>query len=99
MAQRQYEPPNEPLDPHHDLNPLGFDPAQAVDTVTKLTRENPHAALAGAVAVGFVLGGGMTPRLMGAIAMFAARRYFRLTIEESLASLQSTIEGHAHPGH
>jgi hypothetical protein len=77
----------------HDLSPLGFDPSHALSIVTNAAKENPHAALAGAVAVGFLLGGGLTPRLLGAIAMFAARRYFRATVEETIASVQSTLEG------
>ncbi len=77
----------------HGLSPLGFDPTQALNVVSNATRENPHAALAGAVAVGFLLGGGLTPRLLGAVAMFAARRYFRATVEETLASVQATLEG------
>jgi len=79
-----------------NIAPNEFDPSQAIESITKLARENPHAALAGAVAVGFVLGGGMTPKLMGAIALFAARNYFRATIEETFTSLQSTLEGQSH---
>jgi hypothetical protein len=84
-------------DPAAETMPFGFDPSQAVESITKLTRENPHAALVGAMAIGFVLGGGITPKLMGAIAMFAARNYFRATVEETLVSLQSTLEGQSHP--
>jgi hypothetical protein len=77
--------------------PKEFDPSQAVESITKLARENPHVALAGAVAIGFVLGGGMTPKLLGAIAMFVARNYFRATVEETFSSLQSTLEGQTYP--
>ncbi len=97
MVQGRYERAEIPHDSHHHDLPFGFDPSHAIDVVTKVTRENPHAALAGAVVVGFVLGGGMTPRLMGALALFAARRTFRATVEETLASLQATIEGHHEP--
>src|SRR5262249_35592630 len=38
-------------------------------------RDNPHAALAGAFAVGFLLGGGLTPRLLVSLALLAGRRY------------------------
>lgn len=97
MVHGRYQRAEMPHDSQqHDL-PLGFDPSHAIEVASKLTRENPHAALAGAVVVGFVLGGGMTPRLMGAIALFAARRTFRVTVEETIASLQSTIEGRHEP--
>lgn len=82
-----------------NMEPKEFDPSQAIESVTKITRENPHAAVAGAIAIGFVLGGGMTPKLLGAIAMFAARNYFRATVEETFTSLQSTLEGQTHRNH
>lgn len=97
MNQRRHEFVEK--DPTREVGPLGFDPGQTVESITKLARENPHTALVGAMAIGFVLGGGMTPKLMGAIAMFAARNYFRATVEETLASLQSTVEGQSHPNH
>jgi hypothetical protein len=97
MVQRRYESAEIPHDSRHDVLPLGFDPSHAIDVVTKVTRENPHAALAGAAVIGFVLGGGLTPKLMGAIAMYAARRSFRMTVEETVASLQDTLEGRAEP--
>jgi hypothetical protein len=77
------------------LSPMGFDPSEALAQVSNVAREHPHAALAGAFAVGFLLGGGLTPRLLGAAAMFAARRYFRMTVEETLASVQQGLEGQA----
>ncbi len=97
MVQGRYEKTEMPHDSHHHDALLGFDPNHAIEVVTKVTRENPHAALAGAVVVGFVLGGGMTPKLIGAIAMFAARQTLRSTVEETLASLQTTIEGRNAP--
>ena len=93
MVQGRYERAEIPQNSQHNELPFGFDPTHAMEVVTKVTRENPHAALAGAAVVGFVLGGGMTPKLIGAIAMFAARRTLRVTVEETLASLQATIEG------
>ncbi len=69
----------------------GIDPGEALEKVSNVARENPHAALAGAFAVGFLLGGGLTPRLLGAAAMFAAQRYFRSTMEETLASVEHGI--------
>ncbi|MRG97678.1 hypothetical protein [Polyangium spumosum] len=75
-----------------DKGPLaalgGVDPSQVLTMVSDVARANPHAALAGAVAVGFLLGGGLTPRLLGAAALFAARRYFRGAVEETLSSFE-----------
>lgn len=75
-----------------DKGPLaalgGVDPNEVLAMVSNVARANPHAALAGAVAVGFLLGGGLTPRLLGAAALFAARRYFRATVEETLSGLE-----------
>lgn len=84
-------------DPHDGVESLGFDPTHTVEVVTNVTRENPHAALATAVAVGFVLGGGLTPKLVGAMAMFIARRYFQATVQETIVSLQETIGGQPQP--
>jgi hypothetical protein len=97
MVHARYESGEASPGEHHDLLPLGFDPSHAIEIVTKAAKENPHAALAGAFAVGFVLGGGVTPKLLGAISMFAARRYFRATVEETLASIQATLEKQATP--
>lgn len=77
------------------LSPMGFDPGEAIAAVSNVAREHPHAALVGAVAVGFLLGGGLTPRLLGAAALFAARRYFRMTVEETLASVQQGLHPQA----
>jgi hypothetical protein len=89
MSQGRYDSASVHHDDAHDgAMPLGFDLSEALDVVSHKTRENPHAALAAGTAIGFVLGGGMTPKLMGAIALFVARRYFQAAVDESLASLQ-----------
>ena len=61
-----------------------IDTGQVIEAVATFTRENPHAAVAAAVGIGFLLGGGLTPRLLGAIGLFAARQYFRETVRETL---------------
>lgn len=61
-----------------------IDPGQMIETVTTFARENPHTAIAVAAGIGFVLGGGLTPRLLGTIGLFAARQYFRETMREQL---------------
>jgi len=62
------------------------DAGEIVEQVVTFARENPHAALAGAAVVGFVLGGGLTPRLVGALGMIAARRYMKSSLGD-LASI------------
>jgi hypothetical protein len=61
-----------------------IDPGQMLESVTTFARENPHTAIAVAAGIGFVLGGGLTPRLLGTIGLFAARQYFRETMREQL---------------
>jgi hypothetical protein len=61
-----------------------LDPKEVLGMVAGFARENPHAALASACALGFLLGGGLTPRLLGGIALFAGRKYFNQTVRETL---------------
>jgi hypothetical protein len=75
----------------HSLGPLGFDASEAISTMSTMAREHPHASLVGAFAVGFLLGGGLTPKMLGAVAMFAARRYFRSAVQETLESVQQNL--------
>ena len=77
---------------HHDgedaeLGFNGVDLRQAIDSATELARESPHAALALALAAGFVLGGGLTPRLLGSVAMIAGRSYLSRAVRETLATV------------
>lgn len=69
-----------------------FDPAEALETVKAFAREHPHAALAGACVAGFVLGGGVTPRLLGAVSLFVARRYMRLAIADAIETVRGELE-------
>ena len=57
---------------------------RTIDTASELARESPHAALAIALVAGFVLGGGLTPRLLGSVAMLAGRRYLGRAMRETL---------------
>lgn len=52
-----------------------IDPAEMIRAAEDLARAHPHAAVAGAFAVGFLLGGGLTPRLLTSLVVFAGRRY------------------------
>src|SRR3954471_20321948 len=65
----------------------GVDLRRAIDSASELARESPHAALALALAAGFVLGGGLTPRLLGSVAMIAGRTYLSRAVRETLATV------------
>ncbi len=70
---------------HDALEPTaGFGADEALSLVTAYAKENPHVALAAAAGVGFLLGGGLTPRLLGAAALFVGRRYVNLAIREAI---------------
>jgi dienelactone hydrolase len=62
----------------------GIDPREILQAATEFAKENPHTAVAGAFAVGFLIGGGLTPRLLASIALFAGRRYFAQAAREAL---------------
>lgn len=64
----------------------GIDPDELARTAIELARENPHTALGAAFAVGFLLGGGLTPRLLVSIAALAGRRYFAQIARDALES-------------
>jgi hypothetical protein len=64
-----------------------INPKEVVGMVEGFARENPHAALLGACALGFLLGGGLTPRLLGSVAYFAGRKYFNQTVRDTLDSV------------
>ena len=67
----------------------GIDPQELLNAAAEFTRENPHTAIAGAFAVGFLLGGGLTPRLLASIAMFAGRKYLA---EAARAALEGAVQ-------
>lgn len=60
---------------------------RAIDSASEMARESPHTALAIALAAGFVLGGGLTPRLLGSVAMIAGRRYLSRAMRETLTNV------------
>jgi dienelactone hydrolase len=62
----------------------GIDPRELAQAAAEFARENPHTAIAGAFAVGFLLGGGLTPRLLASIALFAGRKYLAEAAREAL---------------
>ncbi len=65
----------------------GADLRRVLDNAGELARESPHAALAIALVAGFVLGGGLTPRLLGSAAMIAGRTYLGRAVRETLATV------------
>src|SRR5258705_3357558 len=71
-----------PHEEEHAVAPI--DPGAAIEMAAAFARENPHAAIAGAAVVGFLLGGGLTPKLLGAVGMIAARRYLKQGIQEAM---------------
>jgi hypothetical protein len=69
-----------------DVEPGGFEPAELVHAAEEVARDYPHGALAGCFAVGFVLGGGLTPRLLVSALLFVGRRYAAEIAQGALGS-------------
>jgi hypothetical protein len=79
-----------------DLGLSKIDPNQVIGVVSHFARENPHAALGCALAVGFLLGGGLTPRLLGSVAVLAGRKYVNQALRGTLEGvLRDQLGGHA----
>jgi hypothetical protein len=64
----------------------GIDPAELAHAAEEVARDYPHGALAGCFAVGFVLGGGLTPRLLVSALLFVGRRYATEIAQGALGS-------------
>src|SRR3954467_12828023 len=75
------------MDTHAATEPAPFDPDEVVEALRGWAKENPHTALAGAALAGFLLGGGLTPRMLAAIGMMAARHYVKQTAGEVLETV------------
>ena len=79
----------------HEPSELGalsnIEPGEVIAQVTTFAKANPHLALGGAAALGFVLGGGLSPRLISAVGMIAARRYLAGSMKETLESLMKGV--------
>ena len=61
-----------------------IDVMELLGSVSEVARENPHAAVAAALGVGFLLGGGLTPRLLASIALTAGRKLLAQAATEAL---------------
>lgn len=68
----------------------GVDVSELVRAAADFARENPHAALGAALALGFVVGGGLTPRLLASFAVHAGRRYLA---DAARQAMESAVEG------
>jgi hypothetical protein len=88
-SERNVDRSDEPSDIQGALS--NIEPGEVIAQVTTFARANPHLALGGAVALGFVLGGGLSPRLISAVGMIAARRYLAGSMKETLESLTKGV--------
>lgn len=61
-----------------------LDPREIARAVEGFARENPHVAVGAACALGFLLGGGLTPRLIGTLALLAGKRYVNETVRATM---------------
>lgn len=66
---------------------------EARGTVEEFARENPRAAIGIAVGVGFILGGGLTPRLLFGLGALAARTFARDYVKGQLGSFTGSLLG------
>lgn len=62
-------------------------------TVEEFARDNPRTAVGIALGVGFILGGGLTPRLLFGLGAFAARRYAREFARAQIGSVTKGVLG------
>ena len=60
---------------------------QARGNIESFARENPRTAVAIALGIGFVLGGGLTPRILFGIGAIAARRFARDYARQQLSGI------------
>ena len=65
----------------------------ATETVVRLARTYPRTAVALACAGGFILGGGITPRLLASISVMAARRTIQRMLSDILEDVFSLKGG------
>ncbi|MBI2393133.1 MAG: hypothetical protein HYV09_26345 [Deltaproteobacteria bacterium] len=65
----------------------------AQSAIESYARENPRTAVAVAVGVGFVLGGGLTPRILLGLGALAARTFARDYVRGQIQSAASGLLG------
>src|SRR5690349_5377328 len=67
-----------------------LDAKEIAAMIERFAREHPHAAVASACALGFLLGGGLTPRLLALFASVVGRRYLAEALRETV---ERALEG------
>ena len=63
-----------------------LDATEVTRAVSSFARENPHVALAAAAGLGFLLGGGLTPRVLSRLGSFATRSYVKSTFAQAVGT-------------
>jgi hypothetical protein len=66
---------------------------EARSTIEDYARRNPRTAVAIAVGAGFVLGGGLTPRILFGLGALAARSFARDYVRGQLAGASTGLFG------
>ncbi|MGK4008812.1 hypothetical protein WMF31_39770 [Sorangium sp. So ce1036] len=64
-----------------------LDATEITRAISAFARENPHVALAAAAGLGFLLGGGLTPRVLGRLGTLASRSYVKSTLAQAVESI------------
>jgi hypothetical protein len=64
-----------------------LDATEVTRAVSAFARENPHVALAAAAGLGFLLGGGLTPRVLSRLGSFATRSYVKSTLAQAVGAI------------
>lgn len=62
-------------------------------TIEEFAKENPRAAIGIAVGVGFILGGGLTPRILFGLGALAARTVARDYVKNQIGGFTGNILG------
>ncbi|WP_437334752.1 hypothetical protein [Sorangium sp. So ce394] len=63
-----------------------LDATEVTRAVSAFARENPHVALAAAAGLGFLLGGGLTPRVLSKLGSLATRSYVKSTFAQAIGA-------------
>ncbi|WP_437589545.1 hypothetical protein [Sorangium sp. So ce1000] len=61
-----------------------LDAAEVTRAVSAFARDNPHVALAAAAGLGFLLGGGLTPRVLSKLGFIATRGYVKSALAQAV---------------
>ncbi|KYF66436.1 hypothetical protein BE11_13390 [Sorangium cellulosum] len=64
-----------------------LDATEVTRAVSAFARENPHVALAAAAGLGFLLGGGLTPRVLSRLGSLATRSYVKSALAQAVGTL------------